>query len=69
MGTVETAFAVAVSVLAALAVIGALVFAVVWEVCAIRRTLAAHRRSGPAYDPTGRWWREHSHLTIPERRP
>jgi hypothetical protein len=43
MGTVETVFAVVVSVLAALAVIGALVFAVVWEVCAIRRTLATHR--------------------------
>jgi hypothetical protein len=69
MGTVETAFAVAVSVLAALAVTGALVFAVGWEVCAIRRILTAHRRFRPAYDPTGRWWREHSHLTIPERRP
>jgi hypothetical protein len=43
MGTIETVFAVVASVLAALAVIGALVFAVVWEVCAIRRTLATHR--------------------------
>jgi len=39
------------------------------EVYAIRRTIERHRRPGPAYDPTGRWWREHSHLTAPERRP
>jgi hypothetical protein len=70
MDTLETAFGVVVIVLAALAVIGALVFAVVWEVCAIRRTLADHRRPGATLtDPSGRWWREHSHLTVPERRP
>lgn len=43
MGVVESVFAVVVAVLAALAVIGALVFAVVWEVRAIHRTLAAYR--------------------------
>jgi hypothetical protein len=65
MGTVETMFAVVVSVLAALAVIGALVFAVVWEVCAIRRTLAAHHRaSQPEL-----FWRNHATVSIPERRP
>jgi hypothetical protein len=67
MGTIETAFAVVVSVLAGLAVIGALVFAVVWEVCAIKRTLAAHRQR--ARQPERTYWREHAHLTVPERRP
>ena len=69
MGTVETAFATVVTVLAATAVIGALVFVVVWEVCAIRRTIKRHRQPGPACDPTGRWWRERSALTAQERRP
>ena len=72
MGTLEVIFAAAVAVLAALAVIGALVFAVVWEVCAIRRTLAEHRaRSAPAsrFDPSTRYWREHSAMTVPERHP
>jgi hypothetical protein len=36
-------FAFVVGVLAGLAVIGLLVFVLVWEWCAIRRTLAAHR--------------------------
>jgi hypothetical protein len=40
----DAIFAIVVGVLAALAVIGALVFAIVWEVCAIRRMLDAHRR-------------------------
>jgi hypothetical protein len=68
----STIFAWIVAVLAGLATIGALVFAVVWEVCAIRRTLAEHRaRSAPAsrFDPSTRYWREHSTLTVPERRP
>jgi hypothetical protein len=43
MGSLATIFGAVVTVLAAVAVIGALVFAVVWEVCAIKRTLAAHR--------------------------
>jgi hypothetical protein len=55
-----------VTVLAAMAVIGALVFAVVWEVCAIRRTLAAYRRQ-PEVPRSS--WREHSAVRIPERRP
>jgi hypothetical protein len=64
-----TIFASIVAVLAGLATIGALAFAVVWEVCAIRRTLAEHRaRTGPAsrFDPSTRYWREHSAVTIPE---
>jgi hypothetical protein len=66
MGSLETLFAIVVVVLAALAIIGALVFAIVWEWCAIRRTLAAHRRKLP-----DAWWRARGALapTIPERRP
>jgi hypothetical protein len=41
--SVDVVFAYVVGVLAGLAVIGALAFALVWEWCAIRRTLAAHR--------------------------
>jgi hypothetical protein len=40
----DVIFAAVVAVLAGLAVIGALVVVLVWEWCAIRRTLAAHRR-------------------------
>ena len=62
-------FAWIITVLAGLACIGALAVVIVAEWYAIRRTIERHRRPGPAYDPTGRWWREHSHLTAPERRP
>ncbi len=65
MESLDVIFAVAVGVLAAAAVIGALVFVVVWEWCAIRRTLAAHRRRAP----TESFWRDRAALTIPERRP
>ena len=68
MGTLEAIFGTVVVVLAGIAVIGALVVVLVAEVYAIRRTIERHRRPGPAYDPTGRWWREHSHLTVPERK-
>lgn len=66
MGTVEAVFAIVVTVLAAVAVIGALVFAVVWEVCAIRRTLAAHReRTGrPLTDED--FWRQQRALNGPQ---
>jgi hypothetical protein len=62
----DVIFAAVVGVLAALAVIGALAFALVWEWCAIRRTLATHRRQVP-----DAWWRDRGALapTIPERRP
>ena len=62
-------FAWIIAVLAGLACIGALAVVIVAEWYAIRRTIERHRRPRPAYDPTGRWWREHSHLTVPERRP
>jgi uncharacterized membrane protein len=65
MGSLETIFAVVVGVLAALAVIGALTFAVVWEWCAIRRTLDRHRKPTPEED----FWRQQRAVTVPERRP
>ena len=41
--SLDVIFAYLVGVLAGLAVIGALAFVLVWEWCAIRRTLATHR--------------------------
>jgi hypothetical protein len=55
----DVIFAYVVGVLAALAVIGALAFVITWEVCAIRRTLAARNDPPP---PT--WWRERG-ATVP----
>jgi hypothetical protein len=43
----DVVFAYVVGVLAGLAVIGALAVALVWEWCAIRRTLDAHRHRAP----------------------
>jgi hypothetical protein len=62
-------FAWIIAILAGAACIGALAVVLVAEWYAVKRTIERHRRPGPAYDPTGRWWREHSHLTVPERRP
>jgi hypothetical protein len=62
----DVIFAAVVGVLAAIAVIGALVFVIVWEVCAIRRTLAAHRRQ---VEPPGTYWRDHATVSVPEQRP
>jgi hypothetical protein len=64
----STIFAWIVTVLAALAVVGALAVVIVAEVYAIRRTIERHRRSA-RFDPTTRYWREHSAMTIPERQP
>ena len=50
----DVIFAAVVGVLAGLATVGALAFAVVWEWCAIRRTLDAHRRRR-ATPPDGFW--------------
>jgi hypothetical protein len=60
--SLDVVFAAVVGVLAGVAVIGALVFAVVWEWCAIQRTLATHRRQAPES-----FWRDHVAVTIPER--
>jgi hypothetical protein len=65
MGSLEAAFAVVVGVLAALAVIGALTYALVWEWTAIRRTLERHRKP----TPEEAFWRQHTAVTMPERRP
>jgi hypothetical protein len=62
----DVIFAYVVGVLAGLAVIGALAVALVWEWCAIRRTLAAHRRQAP---DEGSFWRDRAAVSVPERRP
>jgi hypothetical protein len=62
--SLDVIFATVVGVLAGLAVIGALAFVLVWEWCAIQRTLAARRHRAPEA-----FWRDHVALDIPERRP
>jgi O-antigen ligase len=70
MPSLDLLFAWTIAILAGAAVIGALVVVLVAEVCAIRRAIERHRRPGPTLsDPAGRWWRERSALTVPERRP
>jgi hypothetical protein len=64
MGTLEVIFGTVVVVLAAVAVIGALTFAVIWEVCAIKRTLAAHRGPQPPTDAD--FWHQQRALTEPK---
>jgi hypothetical protein len=63
MGTVETVFGVVVTVLAAVAVIGALVFAISWEWFAFRRLLERHRKPDPYED----FWHQQRALTEPKR--
>jgi hypothetical protein len=65
MESLELVFATVVGALAGLAVVGALVFAITWEWCAIKRTLAAHRPPTPEES----FWRDHAAVTVPERRP
>jgi hypothetical protein len=70
MPSLDVVFAWTIATLAGAAVIGALVAALVWEWFAICRTIERHRRSRSTLaDPSGRWWRERAHLTVPERRP
>ena len=69
MPTLNLVFAWVISVLAGLACIGALAVVIVAEWYALRRIIERHRRPGPPYDPTGRWWRERSAVNVPERRP
>lgn len=69
MPSLDVIFAWIIAVLAGAACIGALAVVLVAEWYAIRRTIQRHRRPGTLTDPSGRWWREHSHLTVPERRP
>ena len=64
MSNLDVIFAVVVGVLAGVAAIGALVFAMVWEWCAIKKTLAAHRRQSPET-----FWRHLATVSVGERRP
>ena len=65
MATLELAFAVAVTVLAAVCVILALVVAAYWLAVQVRRLRTQLRR------PPDAWWRERGATapTIPQRRP
>ena len=63
MDHLSAIFAIVVTVLAGIAVIGALAFAVVWEVCAIRRTIERHRNP-PLTDAD--FWRQQRALTEPK---
>jgi hypothetical protein len=60
----DVIFAYVVGVLAALTVVGALVFALVWEFCAIKRTLTAYRRSLSPQESTEMFWHG-SAVTVP----
>jgi hypothetical protein len=66
----STIFAWIVTVLAGLAVIGALAVVIVAEVYAIRRTLERHRSERRAVyvrpSREGLYWRERSAVTVPE---
>jgi hypothetical protein len=64
MGTLETAFATIVLILASAAVVGALVAALVYEVAFIRRVVRANRKPTPEES----FWRQHQAVTVPERR-
>ena len=61
MGNLETLFGAIVVLLAGAAVIGALVYAITWEVAAIRRVIARHRKADPYED----FWREQRALNEP----
>jgi hypothetical protein len=60
----STVFAWTVTILAGAAVLGALVFVIVWEVAAIRRTLDDHRHGRPLTDAD--FWREQRALIEPK---
>jgi hypothetical protein len=62
--SLDVIFAAIVGVLAGLGVIGALVFVLVWEWCAIQRTLHGHRQRAD-----GELWRDRATLSVQERRP
>jgi hypothetical protein len=58
-------FAALVTVLAALAVLAVLMFIIVWAVLGIRRELAQHRAVS-RFDPSTRYWPEHSAVNVVE---
>jgi hypothetical protein len=63
MGSLELAFAVVVTLLAAVCVILALVASAYWLLVQVHRLRGQLRQPPPSY------WREHSAVTIPERQP
>jgi uncharacterized membrane protein YcjF (UPF0283 family) len=65
MDKIELVFAWAVTVLAAVAAVGALVVMIVWEFYAIRRTIQRHRR--PTHQEA--LWAEHATMTHPMAGP
>jgi hypothetical protein len=65
--SLDVIFASVVAVLAGVAVVGALVFVIVWEVCAIRRTLADHRDLAAQPPTDADFWREQRALYEPPR--
>jgi hypothetical protein len=59
-------FAWIIALLAGAACVGALAVVIVWEVCAIRRTLSAHRDTAGGRPPTdGDFWRQQRALNEP----
>jgi hypothetical protein len=58
-------FAWIIAVLAGLACIGALAVVLVWEVCAIQRTLAAHRDAAGRPPTDADFWRQQRALNEP----
>lgn len=64
----DVIFAAVVGVLAALAVIGALVFALVWEICAIRRAIASYRQSLSPQESAELFWQGDRAVAAPNPR-
>jgi uncharacterized membrane protein YcjF (UPF0283 family) len=62
----DVVFAYVIAVLAGAAVIGALVVVLVAEWYALRRVIERHRRQAEQPET---FWRNHSAVRIPERRP
>jgi hypothetical protein len=64
-------FAYTVAGLAGLAVLAVLAYVIVWAIYGIRRTIANHRNltasartKVPPFDPSTRYWPEHSAVTV-----
>jgi hypothetical protein len=68
MPSLDVIFAWIIAVLAGAACIGALTVVLVAEWNTIHRTIHRHRRPGSTLtDPSGRWWRERSAVSVPEQ--
>jgi O-antigen ligase len=66
MPSLDLLFAWTIAILAGAACIGALAVVLVAEWYAIRRTIERHRQPAQL-DPSTRYWRERSAVTVPER--